>query len=102
MFWIWLQKKWIKFDGRKCNSNEEWNNEKCQCECKKYKICEINYIRNPTTCSCKKILLITFLLVTIVFLIAVSFYCHLIKYQAKQKDLLPFHVTSNELKEVIF
>ena len=22
------------FDGRKCNSNQKWNNDKCQCECK--------------------------------------------------------------------
>ena len=24
-----------KFDGRKCNSNQWWNNDKCRCECKK-------------------------------------------------------------------
>ena len=23
-----------KFDGRKCNSNQNWNNDKCHCECK--------------------------------------------------------------------
>ena len=23
-----------KFDGRKCNSNQKWNNDKWQCECK--------------------------------------------------------------------
>ena len=23
-----------KFDGRKCNSNQKWNNDKCQRECK--------------------------------------------------------------------
>ena len=23
-----------KFDGRKCNSNQKWNNDKCRCECK--------------------------------------------------------------------
>ena len=22
-----------KFDGRKCNSNQKWNNDKCRCEC---------------------------------------------------------------------
>ena len=22
-----------KFDGRKCNSNQKWNNNKCRCEC---------------------------------------------------------------------
>ena len=24
-----------KFDGRKCNSNQKWNNDKYQCECQK-------------------------------------------------------------------
>ena len=23
-----------KFDGRKCNSDQWWNNDKCWCECK--------------------------------------------------------------------
>ena len=23
-----------KFDGRKCNSHKNWNNNKCWCECK--------------------------------------------------------------------
>ena len=23
-----------KFDGRKCNSNQKWNNDKCICKCK--------------------------------------------------------------------
>ena len=27
-------KRECKFDGRKCNSNQMWNNEKCWCECK--------------------------------------------------------------------
>ena len=27
------------FDGNKCNSNQNWNNDKCLCECKK-DICE--------------------------------------------------------------
>ena len=29
-----------KFDGRKCNSNQKWNNDKRQCECKKHHTCE--------------------------------------------------------------
>ena len=41
------------FHGRKCNSDQKWNNNKCQCECKKHKICEKDYIWNPATCSCK-------------------------------------------------
>ena len=24
-----------KFDGNKCNSNQKWNKDKCQCECKR-------------------------------------------------------------------
>ena len=28
-----------KFDGRKCNSDQWWNNEKCQCECKTH-VCQ--------------------------------------------------------------
>ena len=29
-----------RFDGRKCNSNQKWNNDKCQCKCKKH-----NYVK---------------------------------------------------------
>ena len=45
-------------------------------------------------------ILLVFLLFTITMLIAVSIYCYLIKHPAKQKYLLPFHVTSKELKQV--
>ena len=40
-----------KFDGRKCNSNQKWNNDKCRCECKKHHICEKDYIWNPFSCE---------------------------------------------------
>ena len=33
-----------KFDGRKCNSDQWWNNDKCRCECKKHHTCEKNYV----------------------------------------------------------
>ena len=39
-------------------------------------------------------------MITTALFIAVSIYCCLIKYQAKQKHLLPFHDTNNELREV--
>ena len=42
----------IKLDGRKCNSNRKWNNDKCRWKCKKH-ICEMDYIWNTATCSCK-------------------------------------------------
>ena len=35
-------------------------------------------------------------------MIDVSIYCYLIKYQAKQKHLLPFHNTNYELKQVLY
>ena len=42
-----------KFDGRKCNSNQWWNSNKCLCEGKKQHIWEKDYIWNPSACSCK-------------------------------------------------
>ena len=41
-------------------------------------------------------ILLVFSVITIALLIAVSIYCYLIKYQAKQ--LLPFHYMNNELR----
>ena len=29
-----------RFDGRKCNSDQWWNNDKCRCECYKRHVCE--------------------------------------------------------------
>ena len=42
-----------RFDGRKCNSNQWWNNSKCRCECKKRHVCEKDYVSNPATCNCE-------------------------------------------------
>ena len=47
-------------------------------------------------------ILLLFLSITIALFISVSIYCYLIKYRAKQKHLLPFQNTSNELKEVVY
>ena len=47
-------------------------------------------------------ILLVFLLITITLLIAVSIFCYLIKYRAKQKHLIPFHFTNNELKKIIY
>ena len=41
-----------KFDGKKCNPDQRWNNDKCRCECKKRHLCEKDYVWNPATCSC--------------------------------------------------
>ena len=47
-------------------------------------------------------ILLAFLLITIALLIAVNIYRYLRKYRAKQKYLLPFRDTTNELKQVIY
>ena len=44
-------------------------------------------------------ILLAFLLITTALLIADSIYCYLIKDGAKQKHLLLFHDTNNELKQ---
>ena len=62
-----------------------------------------NFNEKKATCKTQSLyILLAFLLITIALLIAVSIYCYLIKYQAKQKNLLPFHHTNNELREVLF
>ena len=50
----------------------------------------------------QKVLEQIFLLITMTLLIGVSFYCYLVKYQAKQKHLLPYHVTINNFKEPLY
>ena len=44
-----------KFDGRKCSSNQKWNNNKSWCECKNLKehVCGKDHIWNPATYSCE-------------------------------------------------
>ena len=41
-----------KFDGRKCNSDQWWNNNIFRCECNKRHACEKDYLWNPSTCNC--------------------------------------------------
>ena len=42
-----------KFDERKCNSDQWWNNDKCRSECGNHHICEKDYVWNPATCNCE-------------------------------------------------
>ena len=42
-----------RFDGKKCNSVQWWNDDKCQCKCKNCHVCEKYYIWDPSPCSCK-------------------------------------------------
>ena len=45
--------------------------------------------------------LLAFLLIITALLIAVSIYSYLIKYRAKKKNLISFHVTNDESKNVL-
>ena len=52
-----------------------------------------NINKKNVTCKTKNFYIsLAFLLITIALLIAVSFYCYLMKYKAKQKHLVPFYV----------
>ena len=65
---------------------------------------QLQEIFNEKDVICKtknSYILVTFLLITIAILIAINS-CYLIKYKAKQKDLLPSYVTNNELKQVLY
>ena len=35
-----------RFDGRKCNSDQWWSNNKCRCVCKKIHVCEKNCLES--------------------------------------------------------
>ena len=60
-----------------------------------------NFNGNNANCKMQNFyILLAFLLISIGLLIAVSIYCYLIKYRPKQ--LLPFHYTNNELREVLY
>ena len=41
------------FDGRKCNWDQWWNNDKCQCEYKKCYVWGKGFVWNPVTLSCE-------------------------------------------------
>ena len=62
----------------------------------------INFNEEKVGCKTQNLyILLSFLLIIIVLLIAVSIYCYLIKYRSKLKHLLLFHVTNNELNEIM-
>ena len=98
-----------------------WNPAICNCKNRKYlasiidnsvimcdeimeetKIIPKNLMKKAT-CKTKNFsILQAFLLITIALLTAVSIYCYVIKYWAKQKQLLPFHVTNNKFKGCLY
>ena len=46
-------------------------------------------------------ILLAFSLSTIALLVAISIYCQLIKYGAKEKHLLPYYVTNEKLINIL-
>ena len=91
-----------------CEKDYVWNPATCNCENGKLQASitddsaiiydeiihaqETNLDKKNITCKTQNLyVLLVFLLITIVLFIAVSIYYYLIKYQAKQKHLLPFH-----------
>ena len=58
-----------------------------------------NFKEEKAACKTQNFcILLSFLLITMALLITISIYCYLVKYRAKQKNLLPFHDT--KLKQV--
>ena len=67
------------------------------------KIFTTNFNEKNTICKTKSVyILLAFLLITIELLIAFSIYCYLNKYKSKQKHLLPYYVTNDKLKKVLY
>ena len=60
--------------------------------------------KNTSTKSSSKsfYILLAILLITRALSIAVSIYCYPLKYQVKQKHLLPYQITNGKLKEVLY
>ena len=59
---------------------------------KKQKKILTNFNEKEANCKMQNFyILVAFFLITTALLIAVSIYCYLINYRAKQKHLLPFH-----------
>ena len=52
---------------------------------------ETNFNERKQLSKCKVSIFFALLLITVELLIAVSIYCYLIKYQAKLKQLIPYH-----------
>ena len=125
MFLIWFQEKdesktltkdisckWKHIaDGGKCNLNQKWTNNTCFQKMVTWdKIIDAEENETiPTSFNKKAIgktkkfyILLVILLIIIALLVAVSIYCYLIKYRAKQIYSLPFYAINNKLKQILY
>ena len=100
-----------------CEKDYIWNPSTCICENGKYlasimddsvitfdkaieETVPISFNQKKATYKMQNLyILLACLLITTILLVTVSIYCYLIKCQTKQKHLLPFHDTNNELKQ---
>ena len=63
----------------------------------------INFNEKKAICKVQYVyVLLVFFLITIALLISVNIYCYLIMYRPKQKHLLPFPNTNNDLRKVLY
>ena len=102
---------------RSSEKNYIWNLATCNCQKGKY--LESTIEDSDSQITCDKIIeeiktvptkrsstifyiLLAFLLNTVALLTAVSIYFCFIKYRAKQKYLLPYHITNKKLKEMLY
>ena len=56
MKWHETYKCMCRLDGIICNSKQQWNENKCRCECKELidkSVCDKRYIWNPSNCECE-------------------------------------------------
>ena len=44
---------WCLLDENVCNNLQEWNKNKCRCECLKIKKCNTGYSWNVDNCRCE-------------------------------------------------
>ena len=83
-----------------CDKIEDSFDEEREAKAKSYD--ETNFNEKKATCKMQNFyILVEFLLLTIALMIAVSIYCYLMKYRAKQKHLSLCHDTNNQLKQVL-
>ena len=100
-----------RFDESKCNADQWWNSSKMHHKMKTRKLSHTTKQKLFQQILMKRkqplkpkifIFFLEFLFITIALLIALSIYYYLIKYPAKQKHLLSFHIKNKELKKVLY
>ena len=65
-----------KLDGKKCDSDQWWNKDKCQCQCTKRHVCEKDYIHLHAVVKNKNIQQVLWM---IKLLCVMKLYSHTIK-----------------------